>query len=326
MKRILSIIFLLLFIFSKTQQTKLQGNWILDNIKYQNGNPLEINHPLFSTFIEYDFNGNNLDINDQKFKVSIDNSAISTDYRKLNYKFENEYLVINENGDDKNYYFMKNKDFVRKYPEFEPQEIVFENKIVFEANSVIKPEFNYGENFEEFMRKNIPSYSSTSATNNFFKAKFILTKENKITDVQILQGISKKFDSEYRNAILKSEKYIQNSYGKDLLVTHTFNFFKMFTGLTNKEEKQIASYVDKGNSFYEKNEFQTAILNYEKLLSIAITPETKERFGYKLDQAFINLGVSFLANNDNSKACESFMEVGDKTNFKVRNYLINFCK
>lgn len=276
--------------------------------------------------MEYNFKGNNLEINNQNFKVSIDNSTISTNYRKLHYKSENGYLIINESGDDKIYYFLKANDFLNKHPEFEPKEIIYNNKNVFESNSLIKPEFNYTENFEDFIRKNIPSYSSTSATNNFFKAKFVLTKENKIIDVQIVEGISKTFDNEYKNALLKSEKFIKNSSGKDLLITQSFNFFKMFAGLTNKEEKQIYNYVQKGNSFYEKNDFNNAITNYEKLLSLNIKPETKDRFGYSLDQAFINLGVSYLAAGNNIKACESFLKVGDITNFKVRNYLINFCK
>lgn len=326
MKRILLVLILLSFTFLHSQQNRLQGKWILDKIYYQNGNPLEINHPLYSTFIEYDFKGNNLEINNSKFKFSIDGSIITTNTRKLNYKIENEYLIINESGSDKVYYFLKGTDFLKTYPEFEPQEITYADKTVFEANSVVKPEFNYSESFEEFIRKNIPSYSPTSATNNFFKAKFILTKENKITDIQIIDGISKRFDAEFKMALLKSEKFLRNTSDKDLLVTQTFNFFKMFASLGNKEEVQICNFIQKGDKLYEKNEFKNAIINYEKLLSINISAATKERFGFNLNRAYINLGVSYLAVGNIPKACEAFMKVGDKTNFQVRNYLINFCK
>ena len=137
MKRILPILFLLIFNISKSQQIKLQGVWILDKIQYQNGNPLEVNLPLYSTFMEYNFKGNNLEINNQNFKVSIDNSTISTNYRKLHYKSENGYLIINESGDDKIYYFLKANDFLNKHPEFEPKEIIYNNKNVFESNSLI---------------------------------------------------------------------------------------------------------------------------------------------------------------------------------------------
>ena len=109
--------------------------------------------------MEYNFSGNYLEINNQKFKVVIDNSNISTDYRKMNYKIENEQLVITENGDDKVYYFLKESDFLKKHSEFEPKEVVYNNNIVFESNSIIKPGFKNTENFQEFLRKNIPSYS-----------------------------------------------------------------------------------------------------------------------------------------------------------------------
>lgn len=317
---------LLIFSFAKTQQSKLQGSWIVESIKYNNGNPLEINHPLYSTFIEYEFNGNNLEINNQKFKAAIDNSTISTNFRKLNYQFESNFLVINEKGDDKIYYLLKIDDFIKKYPEFEPREIVYNNKNIFESNLVIEPSFNNVENFEDFIRNNIPSYSSTSAKNEFFQAKYILTKENKITDIQIEKSISKTFDNQFKTALLKSEQFLTNTSGKDLLVTHTFNFFKMFAGLTNKEEKQICNFIQKGNLFYEKNKFEDAITHYEKLLAMNIHPSTKDRFGYSLDQAFINLGVSYLVMKNTSKACEAFHKVGDQTNFKVRDYLLNFCK
>lgn len=325
MKHFLIIFFFLNFTLVKSQDN-LQGNWILDKIQYQNGKLLEVNHPLYSTFMEYNFNGNNLEINNQKLKVVIDNSIISTDYRKMKYRIENEYLIITENGDNKVYYFLKQSDFLKKYSEFEPKEVIFNTKSVIESNSVIKPYFKNTENFQDFIRKNIPSYSSASATNNFFKAKFILTKENKIIDIEIEQGISKAFDKEFKIALLKSEKYFKNTFGKDLLITETFNFLKIFSGLSNKEEKQIYDIVQKGNSSYVKNDFNNAIKNYEDLLSINIKAETKERFGYTLDQAYINLGVSYLATGNNQKACESFSHVGDETNFKVRNYLINFCK
>ncbi|MDO5510361.1 MAG: hypothetical protein Q4F57_06670 [Weeksellaceae bacterium] len=324
MKHSFTIFFLLLFIFSKSQQSHLQGNWILDKILYHNGNSLEINHPLFSTFIEYDFNGNILEINNEKFKVIIDDSTIRTDYRRLNYKFENAYLIISEVGDDKNYYFLKKNDFISKHPEFEPKETIFENRSVLVTNPLIQPEFHHRENFEEFIRKNIPSYSSTAATNNYFNSSFILTKENKITDIQILQGISKKFDGDYKNALLNSEKLLKNPYGKDLLITQTFNFFKLSAALTNNDERQFSDITKKGYESFANNEFPTAITHYEKLLTMNLEPETLDRFKFRISQAYIYLGISYLALGENSNACESFRKVGDKTNFRVRNYLITF--
>ena len=316
----------LIFCFSKAQVHSLQGKWILDKIVYQNGSPLEVNHPLYSTFMEYGFSGNNLSVNNyQRFKVTVDSETISTDFRIMNYKIENEHLTISEKGDDKVYHFLKLSDFLRRYPEFEPKEIIYNGKKVFGSNAVVKPEFGKFENFEEFLRINIPSYTSVSATNNFFKARFILTADNKVNDIEIVDGVSEKFDNQYKIALLRSEKLLKNTYGKDLLVEQTFNFFQMFSPYTTKEERQISGLIRKGDDFYDKNDFENAAAQYVKLLALNITPETTERFGYKLDQAFINSGVTLLATGQREKACESFIRVGGKTNFKVRNYLINFC-
>lgn len=318
---------MLVISFFKSQQFKLQGSWILDKITYQNGNSLEINHPLYSNFIEYNIKGDFLNINNlSNQKVSITDSTISNNFRTIIYHFNDNELVTNEKGNDMIYYFLKKKDYLKKYPEFEPIKTIFKNKEVFEANAIVTPDFNYTDNFYNYLSKNIPSYNSTSAINVFFKAKFILTKENKITDIEITEGISKTFDKEFCQALVASEKYFNNNWGKDLLITQTFNFFKIFDGLTNKEEKDIFNFTQKGYDYYEKNDFQNAIANYEKLLTINISPKTKERFEHELNPAFINLGISYLAVGNIANACKSFKIVGDKTNFEVRNYLINFCE
>lgn len=44
------IFFALLFNSSFSQIDKIKGRWILDFVTYDNGQPLEIEHPLFSTF------------------------------------------------------------------------------------------------------------------------------------------------------------------------------------------------------------------------------------------------------------------------------------
>lgn len=317
-------VFFSVFCFSQTE--KLKGNWILDGILYNNGNQLEINHPLFSSFTEYNFNGNNLKINDQNFKISISENLISTNFRKLNYKFEQDYLIITEVGDDKTYFFLKNNSFLEKYPEFQPQQINYENKNVFVANEIIKPEFLNEKSFEDFLRRNIPSYSEESAKNNYFEAKYIVTADNKISNITITKSISKNFDNEFKLALLKSEKYLKNNFGKDILVTQIFNCFKMFEALNSKEERRIFNIEQKGRVFFEKNDFENAIKTYNQINDINTSKEIKERFGYSIDKIFINLGVSYLATNRIPQSCENFKKVGNKTNFKVRNYLRKFCE
>jgi tetratricopeptide (TPR) repeat protein len=326
MKVLISLVCLFFSVIFYSQTENLKGNWILDDILYTNGNQLEINHPLFSSFTEYNISGNNLKINDNNFKVNISQNQISTNFRKLNYKFENAYLVISEVGDDKIYYFLKSDSFLKKYTEFQPQKNSFEGKEVYIANEIVKPAFLYDQSLDDFLQKNIPSYFEESAKNNYFEAVYIISADNKISDIKITKGISKNFDNQFKTALLKSEKYLRNNFEKDILVTKSYNFFKIFESLTSKDEKKIDNIYEKGRGYFEKNDFENAIKSYSKINEINITQDLKKRFGYSLDQIFMNLGISYLATNEISKSCECFSKVGGITNFKVRNYLRKFCK
>ena len=73
---------------------------------------------------------------------------------------------------------------------------------------------------------------------------------------------------------------------------------------------------------YDTNKFDEITKEYEKLNSLNIG---EHRFNSFFEEVSIKSGVAFLVLNNNKKACECFEKAGDKTNFKVRNYLINFC-
>lgn len=308
-----------------SQNTNLSGTWILDKTIYEDGNYLEINHPLFSNFTEYEFFSNNLKINGQKFNAKYYQNSIKLDYRELMYSFQNEYLLVQEKGDNKIQIFLKKDDFITKYPIFKSEQKIINQDTIYISNDVFKPKFENDLNFEDFLRKNIPSYNNASTKNNIFKSEFILTKENLIKDINITQGISKSFDNEFITALKKTQPYFKNETGKDLLIRHNFNFFKMFGALTNKSEKDFYSIQKKAKEYFEKNEFEKAVSEYEKLNNINDLITLKEKFGFIYNETFINLGISYLAINKIENACSSFKKVGGFTNFSVRNYLIIYC-
>lgn len=318
---------ILLLSFSQlfSQNTNLSGTWILDKTIYEDGNYLEINHPLFSNFTEYEFFSNNLKINGQKFNAKYYQNSIKLDYRELMYSFQNEYLLLQEKGDNKIQIFLKKDDFITKYPIFKSEQKIINQDTIYISNDVFKPKFENDLNFEDFLRKNIPSYNNASTKNNIFKSEFILTKENLIKDINITQGISKSFDNEFITALKKAQPYFKNETGKDLLIRHNFNFFKMFGALTNKSEKDFYSIQKKAKEYFEKNEFEKAVSEYEKLNNINDLIILKEKFGFIYNETFINLGISYLALNKIENACSSFKKVGGFTNFSVRNYLIIYC-
>ncbi len=177
-----------------SQNTNLSGTWILDKTIYEDGNYLEINHPLFSNFTEYEFFSNNLKINGQKFNAKYYQNSIKLDYQELMYSFQNEYLLVQENGDNKIQIFLKKDDLITKYPIFKSEQKILNQDTIYISNEIFKPKFENDLNFEDFLRKNILSYNNASTKNNIFKSEFILTKENLIKDINIKQGISKSFD------------------------------------------------------------------------------------------------------------------------------------
>ena len=307
------------------QNDKIEGDWILDKTTYCNGDSLEINHPLYSTFIEYEISANSVSINGRKIAAEIGPNTIILNLLKLNYKLIDDFLVVEEKGDNKKQYFLKRENFIKKYPDFEPKRKIIHGDSVSVENIIVKPKFENELTFEDFLRKNIASYSTTSATNNYFKVEFILTNKNEIKNIIILNSISKPFDNECIDAIKKSNIYMKNEYGKDILVTHEFIFCKMLNPLNNKKEKQIFEISKKGNEYFNKNDFTSAIREYEVLKNVD-NNDFKNRLGYIIDECFLNLGISYLATNQKDKACETFHSIGDKTNFKVRNYLKSFCE
>jgi hypothetical protein len=320
------ILLLLTFInFINVHSQKLNGTWILEKTVYENGNPLEINHTLYSTFTKYDFLTNSIKINDQKFNAKYANNSIKLDFRELLFSFDNNYLLIQEKGDDKIQILSKKEDFLSKNIEFKSEIEIRNLDTLYIRNEVYKPQFNNELTFEDFLRKNISKYRSESTKNNLFKSEFVLTKDGKIKDIKILRGISKSFDTEFIIALNKAEPYFKNDTGKDFLIKHNFNFFQMFKGVTEKIEKEFYAIQKKGNLHFENNEFDKAIIEYEKL-NIMDLNSIEERMGFLYSEAFTNLGISYLAVNKNDEACNSFLKVGDKRNFKVRNYIINFCK
>lgn len=333
MRTILKFLLLILFDIVAAQQNNLKGDWFLDKVTYNDGKPMAINDLMFSDYQEYRIKDNMISINNYTFTCTFTNSTISTNFLKLNYRFSNDYLVISEPGDNKLYYFLKTSDFLKEYPEFEPKKITYDNQEVYVANSIVKPTFDppidpkkNDSSLDTFISDHMQSDSQYSGSNYFFKATYILTKDNKITDIKIVNGISKRFDREFQEVLLQAEPYIKNAYGKDLLVEQIISYFQMGNSFKNRQESQLYNLSQKANALFDKNEFKSAITAYNKLLVLNYSEETLNRYGSRVKRALINTGISYLALGDIPNACMAFHKAGDKSNFGVRNYLIAFCE
>lgn len=319
-------LFLIIFVFSLSfsQNKNLIGKWILDRTQFSNGNNLEINNPNYSTKTIYVISQNSLTISNQKFESIFTSNKIKTQFRTLNYVIKEGYLITEDENDDKINFFLKLNDFVKKYPEFSAKETLRNNDTIFIANDLSDYEFNNEINFDDFIQQNRTQKdrSSKSFINLNFKIEFILAKNNKIKDIKIINSIDTVYDNDYIVALKKSEKYLKNLTDKDLLITKEINNLKWAKDLSNKEEKQLYKLIENGLEYYNVNNFEKAIENFSQIKNLKIE---NNRFKTLIKESMINLGISYLAIGKNEEACKVFLEIGDKTDFEIRNYLIDFC-
>lgn len=324
MKKTLIIITFFISIFTFAQIEKLSGKWILDRINYKDGTNLEINSPYYSFFSKYEFRDNYIYTGTVKQKITVDSKQIKSDFRTLNYFFVDKYLILEDINDKekKVFVFLRPNDFINRYPEFTPKREMRNGKEVLICNEVFEPNFNYEDSYNDFFNRNTPQGNSKDDIDLFFKIEYILTKDNKIDYIKVLDSKTPSYDSNYISALKKAEIYYENPFNEDILITKEVQFLKWKNDLTNKEEINLYDIRRNILQYYEVNKFEEITKEYEKLKSLKIG---ENRFNSFFEEAFIKSGIAFLALNNNEKACECFEKAGDKTNFKVRNYLINFC-
>ncbi|GLB48550.1 hypothetical protein Y10_09180 [Neptunitalea sp. Y10] len=312
--------------FSNAQSDALKGCWILDSITYTNGEPLEINHALYTIFMEYRIEKNKLVINNSTFfKATFTSNQILTPYKKSNYKLEGNYLQLTEWGDDKTYYYLKEEDYLAKYPEFIPRQVTYRGKTLLQENAVVNPFFDEDISLHEFLISHMKEYKNIVPSNSYFKAKFILTADNQITDVTIVDSINKEFDGKFLKALKKAKGKLINTIGKDMLVAHEFRFLARGKFVTS-EERKVAELMLRADEHYSKNYFQEALVLYEKAFETEENRAIIEKHKHFFSSSIIYMGVCYLVLGDTDNACKAFGKIGDSTNFHVRNYLRNFCQ
>lgn len=318
--------FVLLFVFHFSlifgQSKRISGSYILDYVTYKNGNLLEVNHPLFSVFMEYEFKGNKLIIDDAIFDVNIYESQIITQLRTINYQVQDDKLFLSDKGDDKVFVFIKRDKFLKHYPEFEPTQTTFENQEVYIPNNVVKADFEHPLKYHIYLIDNTPLLNNSSYYGKII-VNFILTNDNKIKQLTFNDGLTKKITEQLKNTVYSSEKFFNNTTGKDLLMTIYVELKKYRE--SSKIENNFFKLRNKADDYYLKNDFKNAIAAYETVIEYGLK-FNDEKNNFNLHKLYLDLGKSYLADNKIEKACECFKTIGGERNFDSRNYFIYFCK
>ncbi len=320
-KNLSVVALILLFTNTYSQNKNLLGVWVLDKVIYADGKDIEVNKELFSYKLIYEVRNNKITINDRAFDAVFSDKSIQTTTRKIDYELRSGYLLIRDNDEDKLYAFLKREDFIKKYPEFKPKEAIRNGDILWIADDVTKPSYE-SDHFPTNLLAN-SMFRSSKNDDLYFKAEYVVTTDSKIRDIKIIDGYDSSFDSEFLSAIREAENAVHNPYAHNLLVIREIHFLRYLKDLKNKEDISFFKIIEKGEQYYNKQQFEKAIAEFEKIQNPNIG---LNRFKTTIDQANLKLGISYLGTNQIAKACTTFRSIGDKTNFTVRNYLINFCE
>lgn len=320
-KKLLLLLYFIICIKTYSQTQRLRGEWILDKTVKPDGKNLEINNPRYSALLFYTINTDELTINSTRFKAKFSKNLINLGNRTFKYWFEEDYLMLQEGNEIS--LLLKTEDFIKKYSEFQPKIEIRNNDSLLVANKIIHPIFNNEKTFDEFIVPLMKQEDSKDMDDLYFKIEYVLTKNNKIKQIKILDKRTPQYDREFIQALKQAEKYFENPYGMDLLVTDEKYFLKWYKDLSDKSEKELFNNIGEGLRHYNNNKFEKAVENFSKLNGFQ---PKDNRFVTEIHDAYIQLGISYLAIGKNEQACDSFRRAGDLTDFGVRNYLKDFCK
>lgn len=305
------------------QKNELKGRWILDEVVYSDGEKLPVFARDFSDIRTLEFKDKVFKDNGVSLVYDINSNEIKTAHRNINYKLDSNYLILSEEGDSKVYHYLSEKEFLKKYPEFQPKQKILNGNTYQLANEVVQPGFNSNFSFQGYMSQFLPK-STNKTSPKFFKAFFVVDKQGKIGEVFIVNSVSESFDSQFKQLLKKAEINFVNDYNQDLLVSYTFGFD--LANYDSKEAKKFEKLYEKAEKIYFSHEFDKALLAYQDVLKQDYSDEFVNRYATKFEDAKIRLAVCNYILDKPEKFCEILNEVGDVSKFKVRNYLLAICK
>lgn len=307
------------------QGDNIKGKWILDYVTYENGNPLEIEHPLFSTFKSLEINDKYIIIDKiNKIKAQTYVGRIATRYIKYKYHIDNKYLVLKEDKDDKLFYYLRILDFKKKYPDTKSQYVEYEGKKVLKYNELLNIDILNRYNFDSISKfhKNIKSYKKHLFANKMLKATFILTADNKIENVKIEKSISRKFDEDFIEASHNLTMLYTNNTGNDVLMEHYDYLGKYFIKRNDLQKeffanKLIADYYFTNKQFQLSKEIYSMLYNSKDILDPVDSGVANE--------IYKKLYISLLHTNNLLEACIMLNDIKESNYFDVKNYIKEYC-
>lgn len=327
---ILCLLMFYSFVKVNAQSEELQGKWILVRTLLNDNKRVEINHPDYSKKLVLEVKKNALNINGENYKAKFKDDKVRVESRTeydFSFQIKEKYLIAQSLQGNTTNYFLKVDDFIHRFPEFRLKETVYNDEVVYLDNGISAYSFNHDLSYDMFILFNgiqnsdkIPPRDPESIPLQF---EYILSIDNKIKSFNVINSQNKALDNDYIQRFNKASKYFVNTTDKDVLIRYHGVNTVSYPELTDADEKRFYEISAELDRFYHKNEFKKATSLYEEYINLKIRPN---RFNKINDENNIRFGVSFLAQNNLKDACIVFNKVGDITDFRVRNYLLDFCE
>lgn len=297
------------------QNSNLYGKWILEEIKYSDGKELEVNHPFYSTSHLIYIMSQSLFVNNHTEKAKYENTTINAGPFSYKYEFQGNYLILEPNNDNTKYYYLKESDFLNKYPEFNPQIVETEGLNVYSSHELFAPIII---NWPDFQTKVILAlWERKDYKPYIFDVNFVIDEDSKLEHYFFTNSsLDKTQENFIRSLVSNNGLSFINTSEKKMITTRSFNFNHRNASSSQKvgrKEMELAEW-------YRENKFDKLIREIPRL----------EESGFFKDSThgnhrFVKLGVAYLAKNQITEACVAFRKKGDLKDFSVRKYLINFC-
>ncbi|MGC4128881.1 MAG: hypothetical protein QM564_04820 [Bergeyella sp.] len=319
MKNFVFLITLIAHLNAFSQENSILGKWVLEKTTYADGKALEVNHPLYSSIQIYYISPGSFMIGPAKYDAQYEKNAIKLNLGQINYFYQDNYLITTSQDNSLLFYFLKERDFLSKYPEFSPHIKKIDNKDYYISNTITEPVF-FSQNIFEI---EISNYITNSKINGLydFEIEFIFDKSKRNPDYHLVNSsLDKKQEDEIKKILERLSNSFINTFEENLIYTKNIRYNS--GDFNQNKDKPIVSIdaIKKLEKLYNENRFDELIKEVEKL-------QKKETDSKKVpNRVKIWQGVSYLAINKMQDACNVFRTIGDVKNFQVRNYLINFCK
>lgn len=324
---------LLLFQYScvnaQAKPADFTGSWVKVGLRYYSGEELPSTHVLKHQYFKIKFTPNqkafkSLDatVDGTPFDYSIHRKGLTIGYLEYTYDFSSkkDTLVLMEHYEGRLidqsyvYVFIREEKFQDAMPLQKNMYFLRKRDTVFLESQKIYPTFTKSdEDFHSFLLSNVSS-PKDKRNHPLLIASFIITEKGKIDSITIQRSINSKFDSQFKRALMESEKYWTPAIYKGKAVpvqkTHKLQFLSSPKMMVIMENYPLAiEEMQQGN-------YHLAISLFSRCLNAY--PNDKD--------SLFKRAICYLQLNQPEMACEDWLALKQLDDDRVDQLIATHCK